>query len=98
MELDRLIQDAIASAIMESDDTDFQSNVAVSRVLSSLNAAQYQVATTLPGDLQVIDCAGSGKTHTLTSRLMYMLSQGIDPSSILMFTFTNASDVRFLGF
>ncbi len=39
---------------------------------------------------QVIAAAGTGKTLTLTTRVAYLIeSQGIDPSDILVITFTN---------
>lgn len=90
MNIDALIQSAVANAIATDEDADI-SKVAVNSVLAGLNPEQHQVATTLSGITQVIACAGSGKTHALTARLMYMLSEGIPSSEILMFTFTNAA-------
>src|SRR3954465_6396351 len=34
--------------------------------------------------------AGTGKTHVLTARVLRLLLAGVDPSSILCLTFTNA--------
>lgn len=52
---------------------------------------QEQLAVVLGGDgpCLVLAGAGSGKTRTLTYRVAYLLEQGIDPSSILLLTFTN---------
>jgi len=57
--------------------------------LDELNPAQQQAAKQINGPVLIIAGAGSGKTKTLTYRIAYMLSQGIQPSSILALTFTN---------
>jgi len=57
--------------------------------LNELNPAQKQAAMQVSGPVLIIAGAGSGKTKTLTYRIAYMLSQGIQPSSILALTFTN---------
>jgi DNA helicase-2/ATP-dependent DNA helicase PcrA len=55
---------------------------------AELNPAQYQAVTTLEGPILVIAGAGSGKTRTLVYRLAYLVEQGVDPSAILLLTFT----------
>ncbi len=57
--------------------------------LKNLNAAQYEAAVSIDGPLLILAGAGSGKTHTLVSRVMYMLENGIKPEQILLLTFTN---------
>ena len=57
--------------------------------LKHLNKEQYEAATTINGPLLIIAGAGSGKTMTLVSRIANMIDEGIDPSSILLLTFTN---------
>ena len=59
------------------------------RFLEELNPSQYEAATHIDGSLLILAGAGSGKTKTLTSRLAYLLSLGIDPQSTLTLTFTN---------
>jgi DNA helicase-2/ATP-dependent DNA helicase PcrA len=57
--------------------------------LKDLNPSQYEAATHIDGALLILAGAGSGKTKTITSRLAYLLSLGIDPNSTLTLTFTN---------
>jgi DNA helicase-2/ATP-dependent DNA helicase PcrA len=57
--------------------------------LNSLNEAQRAPTLHKDGPLIVIAGAGSGKTRVLTYRIAYLMSQGIDPFSILALTFTN---------
>ena len=57
--------------------------------LEDLNPSQYEAATHIDGSLLILAGAGSGKTKTITSRLAYLLSLGIDPQSTLTLTFTN---------
>ena len=65
-------------------------------LLSSLNDSQKIAAQHIDGSLLILAGAGSGKTKTITTRLAYLISIGIDPSSILTLTFTNkaASEMR----
>lgn len=57
--------------------------------LKHLNKEQYEAATTINGPLLIIAGAGTGKTQTLVSRIANMIDEGIEPSSILLLTFTN---------
>ena len=57
--------------------------------LNSLNNEQKEAATMLDGPILIIAGAGTGKTHTLTARVSYMLEQGIPGGNILLVTFTN---------
>ena len=65
-------------------------------ILSSLNDAQQDAAKCIDGPILILAGAGSGKTKTITTRLAYLLSQGIDPANTLTLTFTNkaASEMR----
>ncbi len=65
-------------------------------LLSSLNDSQKNAAQHIDGSLLILAGAGSGKTKTITTRLAYLISIGIDPASILTLTFTNkaASEMR----
>ena len=64
--------------------------------LSNLNESQQRAAQHIDGSLLILAGAGSGKTKTITTRLAYLISIGIDPASILTLTFTNkaATEMR----
>lgn len=64
--------------------------------LSGLNAAQRAAVTAEPGPLLVIAGAGSGKTRTLVHRLAWLAEQGVDPSSMLLLTFTRKASQEML--
>ena len=57
--------------------------------INSLNDSQKKAALKIDGPIIIIAGAGSGKTRVLTFRIAYLISQGIDPFSILSLTFTN---------
>ncbi|MDR2153079.1 MAG: UvrD-helicase domain-containing protein [Helicobacteraceae bacterium] len=67
------------------------------RYLAELNEAQKEAATTIDGPVLILAGAGTGKTKTITTRLAYLLSLGVDPRSTLTLTFTNkaAQEMRF---
>jgi len=57
--------------------------------LSTLNNDQLSAATAPLGKNLIIASAGTGKTSTIVGRISYLLKSGIDPSKILLLTFTN---------
>ncbi len=74
---------------------------AVSRKLSidyaaALNSQQLAAVTAGEGPSLVIAGAGSGKTRTLVYRVAYLIDSGIDPSHILLLTFTRKSSQEML--
>ncbi|MCZ6150723.1 UvrD-helicase domain-containing protein [Campylobacter ureolyticus] len=58
-------------------------------ILQGLNEEQKKAATHIDGAMLILAGAGSGKTKTITSRLAYLISQGIPANSTLTLTFTN---------
>ena len=56
---------------------------------TELNPQQLEVVTAPGGPMLVVAGAGSGKTRALTYRLAWLVDHGVDPSRILLVTFTN---------
>ena len=57
--------------------------------LDTLNKEQKEAVLNIDGPMLVLAGAGSGKTKVLTTKIAYLIEQGIDPTSILAITFTN---------
>lgn len=53
-----------------------------------LSRAQEAVVNHRGSDLQVIACAGSGKTESMARRIAALVGEGVAPSAIVAFTFT----------
>lgn len=54
----------------------------------ALNSSQFTAATTINGTILVIAGAGSGKTRTIIYRVAYLIENEINPTNILLLTFT----------
>ena len=63
--------------------------IIISDILKDLNMEQRASVLKMNGPLLIVAGAGTGKTKVLVSRTAYMLEKGIQPSSILLLTFTN---------
>ena len=62
----------------------------------TLSSAQQAAVDHRGGDLQLIACAGSGKTESLSRRVAALLAEGVPPAAIVAFTFTEraAAELR----
>src|SRR3954470_3041742 len=67
------------------------------RYEEELNSEQLEVVMAGEGPLLVIAGAGSGKTRALTYRVSRLIEDGVDPSEILLLTFTNKSSREMLS-
>jgi DNA helicase-2/ATP-dependent DNA helicase PcrA len=61
----------------------------LSDMMDRLTPAQREAAEHVDGPLLVLAGPGSGKTRVITTRVAYLIAQGVRPSQILAITFTN---------
>lgn len=57
--------------------------------IDQLNPEQLRAVSHVKGPLLVLAGAGSGKTKVVTSRIVHLLQNGVQPTEILGLTFTN---------
>ena len=63
---------------------------------AELNSQQLAAVTAVDGPALVIAGAGSGKTRTLVYRVAYLIDKGVDPTTILLLTFTRKASQEML--
>lgn len=54
----------------------------------NLTPEQHRAVSYRGGDLQIVACAGAGKTEAISRRVAALLREGADPRAIIAFTFT----------
>lgn len=62
-----------------------------------MNSSQFEAVCSKDGPVLVIAGAGSGKTRTIVYRVAWLVDHGVDPSSILLLTFTRKAAQEMLG-
>ena len=62
-----------------------------------LNPSQLEAVSVAGGPVLVIAGAGSGKTRTIVYRVAWLVDSGVDPSSILLLTFTRRASEEMLS-
>lgn len=67
----------------------FCATVALMKHLDHLNDMQREAALHKEGPILIIAGAGTGKTNTLTHRILNLIKEGVAPERILAITFTN---------
>ncbi|MDO4189110.1 MAG: UvrD-helicase domain-containing protein, partial [Lachnospiraceae bacterium] len=58
------------------------------KILNGLTDTQKKAVESIDGNLEIVACAGAGKTKTITLRIIYMIANGIKPENIVAITFT----------
>ena len=66
-------------------------------MLEQLNDEQRAAVTTDAQHILVLAGAGSGKTKVLTSRMAWLIQQGLSPASLMAVTFTNKAAKEMLS-
>lgn len=80
------------SAAVEPDSSEAASAIYESGFVPT--AGQRAVIENHRGDLQVIACAGSGKTESISRRVAEILRRGCKPESVVAFTFTEKAAIE----
>ncbi len=62
-----------------------------------MNRSQFEAVSSGAGPVLVIAGAGSGKTRTIVYRVAWLVDHGVDPTSILLLTFTRKASQEMLG-
>ena len=67
------------------------------KLLDGLTEPQQQAVQEITHDLEIVACAGAGKTKTVTHRIIYMIANGVKPENIVAITFTRKAAAEMRG-
>lgn len=56
--------------------------------MTNYTPKQLEAISTIDSNLQIIACAGSGKTQVISQRIVEILKTGVHPSKVIAFTYT----------
>ena len=60
----------------------------VDEIFQGLTPKQEEAVRTLDQNLEIVACAGAGKTKTITLRIINLIASGVKPENIVAITFT----------
>ncbi|MCR5338643.1 MAG: ATP-dependent helicase [Lachnospiraceae bacterium] len=67
------------------------------KLTNGLTDNQKAAVKTLDQDLELVACAGAGKTKTITHRIINLIAHGVKPENIVAITFTRKAAAEMLG-
>lgn len=67
------------------------------RILGNLTPLQREPASDWDSDIEIVACAGAGKTKTITHRIINMIAHGVAPENIVAITFTEKAAAEMKG-
>ncbi len=73
-----------------------ESTSTIGELLAKLNVRQCEAVTHGRNPLLIVAGAGTGKTTTLVHRVAWLISQGVEPSRILLLTFSRRAAAEML--
>ncbi len=66
-------------------------------ILKGLTPKQQEAVRTIDRNLEIIACAGAGKTKTITHRIINLIAKGVSPENIVAITFTRKAAAEMKG-
>ncbi|MCR5060542.1 MAG: ATP-dependent helicase [Saccharofermentans sp.] len=66
-------------------------------LLANLTPDQCDCVMCIDRNLEIVACAGAGKTKTITHRILNLIDHGVDPANIVAITFTTKAAAELKG-